>query len=185
MQRNKKILTFFFLPTSNHYYSVNNCNKFFPRFFFFFTLNECRIHNHNKHKKNYYYCYKVCAMIYILPSWEKNCRFEWHYFPSDFSKNGKENLSKKMISHFIKNRNWVALTPPNNMASSTSTKKKLPWEIIHPSPNNNKTFESWPLSPLPWSNFITHLLMCTINLFFWPVHLTFFSIGWFLYTTTY
>lgn len=64
MQRNKKKnFDLFFLPTSNHY-SVNNCNKFFPRIFFF-NLNECRIHNHNKHKKNYY---KVCAMIYILPS---------------------------------------------------------------------------------------------------------------------
>ena len=117
-KKQKKIWPFF-LPTSNHY-SVYNCNKFFPRIFFF-NLNECRIHNHNKHKK---IATTRCVpwYIYFLPE-RKIVDLSGIIFQI-FLK-WKRNLSKKMISHFIKNRNWVALTPPNNMASSTSTKKTL------------------------------------------------------------
>ena len=94
--------------------------NFFPEFFFF-TLNECRIHNHNKHKKiTTTRC--VPWYIYFLPE-RKIVDLSGIIFQI-FHK-WKRNLSKKMISHFIKNRNWVALTPPNNMASSTSTKKNL------------------------------------------------------------
>ena len=118
-KKQKKIFWPFFLPTSNHY-SVYNCNKFFPRIFFF-NLNECRIHNHNKHKK---IATTRCVpwYIYFLPE-RKIVDLSGIIFQI-FLK-WKRNLSKKMISHFIKNRNWVALTPPNNMASSTSTKKTL------------------------------------------------------------
>ena len=79
----------------------------------------------------------------------------------------KRNLSKKMISHFIKNRNWVALTPPNNMASSTSTTKNL--EKLFP-PLIITTFESWP--PPPFQFYYTFIVY---KICFWPVHLTFFN----------
>ena len=77
----------------------------------------------------------------------------------------KRNLSKKMISHFIKNRNWVALTPSNNMASST--KKNL--EKLFP-PLIITTFESWP--PPPFQFYYTFIVY---KICFWPVHLTFFN----------
>lgn len=120
MQRNKKKnFDLFFLPTSNHY-SVNNCNKFFPRIFFF-NLNECRIHNHNKHKK------KITTRcvpwyIYFLPE-RKIVDLSGIIFQI-FLK-WKRNLSKKMISHFIKNRNWVALTPPKQHGIIHIYKKNL------------------------------------------------------------
>jgi len=163
MQRNKKKFDLFFLPTSNHY-SVNNCNKFFPRIFFF-NLNECRIHNHNKHKKNYY---KVCAMIYILPSWEKNCRFEWHYFP-DFSKMEKNSFKKNDLP-FHKKPKLSGINSPQTTWHHPHLQKKtlrnysLPIII---------TFESWPPPPLIqfYYTFIVYKIC------FWPVHLTFFQLA--------
>lgn len=81
----------------------------------------------------------------------------------------KRTLSKKMISHFIKNRNWVALTPPKqhgiiHIYKKTLRNYSLPIII---------TFESWPPPPLIqfYYTFIVYKIC------FWPVHLTFFQLA--------
>lgn len=87
----------------------------------------------------------------------------------------KRTLSKKMISHFIKNRNWVALTPPKQHGIIHIYKKNL--EKLFPPHNNNIWILASP-SPDP---ILLHIY-CVQNLFL-TSSFNFFSIGWFLYTT--
>ena len=104
-------------------------------------------------------------MIYILPSWEKNCRFEWHYFP-DFSKMEKNSFKKNDLP-FHKKPKLSGINSPKQHGIIHIYKKNL--EKLFP-PLIITTFESWPSPPFQF-----YYTFIVYKICFWPVHLTFFN----------